>query len=144
MDFQAVIIPVGLALLLQVQGIEGIVRRPSGNHMPSPRHHSGPPTGVKAVVCVFSLTNLSQVKKGDGAGRYSSVQTRLIRQIDTDDSGRFRIGLPPGSYSIFTKKGNVFYATRRDEKNNIAPVEVLPGRITRVECSAESDQTAVY
>lgn len=133
-----------LALALQVQGIEGIARRPAGNHMPSPRHHSGPPAGVKTTICVFSLTNLSQVKKADDAGRYSAVQTRLIRQFDTDDSGRFRIELPPGTYSVFTRKGNVFYATRRDEKNNIAPVEVLPGKMTRVECSVESDHAAVY
>ena len=144
MDFQALIIGVVLTLALQTQGIEGIVRRPAGNHMPSPRHHPGRPAGVKAIVCIYSLTNDSQVKKVDGAGRYSHIQTRLIRQIDTDDSGRFRIELPPGTYSIFTRKGNVFYATRRDEKNNIAPVEVLPGKMTRLECSAESDQTAVY
>ena len=79
-----------------------------------------------------------------GAGRYLEIHTRLIQQTDTDDSGRFKISLPPGTYSLFTKKGSVFYATRRDDKNNIAPVEVKPGKMTRVECSAESDQTAVY
>ena len=144
MDFQVVIMALSLALALQVQGIEGIARRPSGNHMPSPRVHPGPPAGVKATICVFSLTNTNQVKKADDAGRYSAVLTRLIRQIDTDDSGRFRIELPPGIYSVFTKKGNLFYATRRDEKNNIAPVEVLPGKMTRVECSVESDHAVVH
>jgi len=154
MDFQAVIMAGYLALapvitpdpgrLPQTQGIEGTARRPSGNHMPSPHYHPGPPAGVKATICIFSLTNDSQTKKAGGAGRYSAVQTRLIRQIDTDDSGRFRIELPPGTYSVFTKKGNSFYATRRDEKNNIAPVEVLPGKMTRVECNVESDHTAAY
>lgn len=144
MDFQAVIMMSFLALILQVQGIEGVARRPSGNHMPSPRHHPSPPAGVKTTICVFSLTNISQVKKAGNAGRFSAVQTRLIRQVDTDDSGRFHIDLPPGTYSVFTKKDNVFYATRRDEKNNIAPVEVLPGKMTRVECSVESDHAAVY
>jgi hypothetical protein len=75
---------------------------------------------------------------------YRSVQTPLVRQTDTDDSGHFRILLPPGTYSVFTKKGSLFYATRRDEKNNIAPVEVLPGKMTRVDCSVESDHAAVY
>ncbi|HXB07687.1 MAG TPA: carboxypeptidase-like regulatory domain-containing protein [Puia sp.] len=144
MDLHTVIIGICLATLLQDQGIEGTVRRPSGNHMPAPGHHPGPPAGVKAIVCIFPLTNDSQAVRAGKAGWYSAVQTRLIRQIDTDDSGRFRIGLPPGTYSVFTKKGNLFYATRRDEKNNIAPVEVLPGKITRVECSVESDHVAVY
>jgi len=129
---------------LQQQGIEGIARRVTGNRMPSPKYHPGPPAGTHATICVFALTNQNQVTNAGAAGLYSAVHTPLILQADTDDSGHFRILLPPGTYSVFTKKGHLFYATRRDEKNNIAPVEVLPGRITRVDCSVESDHTAVY
>ena len=143
MDFQALIMVVCL-LASQQQGIEGTARNTAGNHMPSPKHHSGPPPGIRATVCVYKLTNISQAQPVGAAGLYSSVRTALILQTDTDDSGHFRIFLPPGTYSVFTKKGRLLYATRRDEKNNIAPVEVLPGKITRVDCSVESDHTAVY
>jgi hypothetical protein len=68
----------------------------------------------------------------------------LIRQANTDDKGNFSILLPPGTYSVFTKKGDLFYATRRDEKNNIAPVKVLPRKMTRVDCKVESDHKVVY
>ena len=146
MDFQAVIVAIFILTLpvRQTQGIEGTARRPAGNHMPSPRYHPGPPAGVKATICVFALANDNLVTKAGATGLYRSVQTRLIRQADTDDSGRFHIELPPGTYSVFTKKGDLFYATRRDEKNNIAPVEVLPGKMTRVECSVQSDHAPVY
>ena len=126
------------------QGIEGVARRIAGNHMPSPHYHPGPPAGVRATICVFRLAGEDQVTPAGGAGLYSAVQTPLVRQADTDDSGRFRILLPPGTYSVFTRKGALFYATRRDEKNHIAPVTVLPGKMTRVDCSVESDHTAVY
>ena len=126
------------------QGIEGVARRVAGNHMPSPHYHPGLPAGVRSTICIFRLTRQDQVTPVGGKGLYSAVHTPLVRQADTDDSGRFRIVLPPGTYSIFTKKGAMFYATRRDEKNNIAPVEVLPGKMTRVDCSVESDHTAVY
>jgi hypothetical protein len=129
---------------LQQQGIEGVARRVTGNRMPSPKYHPGPSAGTHATICVFALTSQNQVTNAGVAGLYSAVHTNLVRQTDTDDSGRFRIPLPPGTYSVFTKKGHLFYATRRDEKNNIAPVEVLPGKITRVDCSVESDHTAVY
>jgi hypothetical protein len=144
MDLHRVIIGLSLSAMLQTQGIEGTVRRPAGNHMPSPRYHPAPPAGVKATLCVFSLTNDSQATKAGKPGLYSAVQTNLIRQTDTDDSGHFRIELPPGTYSVFTKKGKLFYATRRDEKNNIAPVEVLAGKMTPVECSVESDHAVNY
>jgi hypothetical protein len=128
----------------QQQGIEGTARRSSGNRMPAPHFHPGLPPGIRATICVFALTNISQVTAAGAAGLYRTVQTPLIRQTDTDDSGRFRIYLPPGNYSVFTKKGSLFYATRRDEKNNIAPVEVEPGKMTRVDCSVEFDHAAVY
>ena len=154
MDFQAFIIQGCMAFCLtltftpaslpQQQGIQGVARRITGNRMPSPRYHPGPPAGIQATICVFELTNQDQVTNSGGVGLYSAVHTSLIRQTDTDDSGRFSIPLPPGTYSVFTKKGHLFYATRRDDKNNIAPVEVLPGKMTRVDCSVESDHTAVY
>jgi len=144
MDFQGLIVAAAIALILQVQGIEGTARRPSGNQMPSPRFHPAPPAGTRSTICIFTLTNDSQTKKAGRPGLYTSVETHLVRQFDTDDSGRFRIELPPGTYSVFTKKGKLFYATRRDEKNNIAPVEVLPGKMTRVECSVESDHVVTY
>jgi hypothetical protein len=100
--------------------------------------------GVAATVCVFALTNDSQVIR-QGTGPYcQTINSRLIRQVKTDDNGNFSILLPPGTYSVFTKKGDLFYATRRDEKNNIAPVEVLPGKMTRVDCRVESDHKVVY
>ena len=114
----------------------------SGGRPISARPISGRP--IATSVCVFRLTNQTQVTGAGKTGLYRSVQTLLVRQTETDDSGRFRILLPPGTYSVFTKKGSLFYATRRDEKNNIAPVEVLPGKMTRVDCSVASDQTAVY
>jgi hypothetical protein len=146
----------------------------SGNQMPSPRRHGPPPgfpsgdspstagshpadspsaasptpkskgTGVAATVCVFELTNDSQVIRQGTSPYCQTVHTRLIRQANTDDKGNFSILLPPGTYSVFTKKGDLFYATLRDEKNNIAPVEVLPGKMTRVDCRVESAHKVIY
>jgi hypothetical protein len=142
----------------QASGISGTVYRLSGNHMPAPNRHAHSPAdsarrpgtrpGIKATVCVFALTSDSQVIRPTGAGAsspyYKTILTHLIRQVYTDDKGSFQVALPPGTYSVFTKKGDLFYATQRDEKNNIAPVKVLPGKITRVECSVESDHAVVY
>jgi hypothetical protein len=150
--------------IFQASGIEGRVYQLSGNQMPSPRRHGPPPgfpsaadspsvasptpkskgTGVTGTVCVFELTNDTQVVRQGTSPYCQTVHTRLIRQANTDDKGNFSILLPPGTYSVFTKKGDLFYATRRDEKNNIAPVEVLPGKMTRVDCRVESAHKVIY
>jgi hypothetical protein len=134
----------------QRSGIRGTVYSIGGNHMPAPnrrRIDSGatkyPPHGVKATVCIYSLTSDSQVVHADPT-HYRAVLTPLISCIETDEKGQFQVFLPPGTYSVFTKKGELFYASRRDEKNHIAPVEVLPGKMTWVSCSVESDHKAVY
>jgi hypothetical protein len=167
MDFSALIILAALAatpvphsthailqsagMRAQNSGIEGKVYQLSGNRMPSPPRHPGDTIrrspegpGVKGTVCVFELTNDSQVSRQGTSPWCEAVHTRLIRQVDTDDKGNFKIQLPPGTYSVFTKKDNLFYAGRRDEQNNIAPVKVLPGKMTRVDCSVESNQKVVY
>jgi hypothetical protein len=135
----------------QTSGIEGKVYLLAGNLMPSPPRRPGDTVrrpakgpGVKGTVCVFELTNDNQVTRHGTSPWCEAVHTRLIRQVDTDDKGNFNILLPPGTYSVFTKKGNLFYATRRDEQNNIAPVTVLSGQMTRVDCSVESNRNVVY
>ena len=172
MDFQALIMVICLnavpaapkpltASLYQQSGIEGRIYLVAGNRMPAPpKRHSGRPVadsttaiinqpqahgpGVPATVCVFELTNDSQVVRQGTSPWCQTVQTRLIRETDTDDKGNFSILLPPGTYSVFTKKGHLFYASRRDEKNNIAPVKVVPGKMTRADFSVESDHKAIY
>lgn len=127
------------------QGIEGTVFSAGGNQMPAPgMKRAVPKDGVPAVVYVFELTNISQVERGGQSPYYKAVHTRMVQQADTDDKGHFKILLPAGHYSIFTKKGDLFYASRMDEKNNIAPAEVLPGVLTKVQCWVESDHKPVY
>ncbi|MHA4810871.1 hypothetical protein ACX0G9_22380 [Flavitalea flava] len=126
------------------QGIEGTVYIVSGNRMPSPDKKNSPLRAVRSTVYVYELTNISQVVSSGQSSYYSAIQTRLVKQADTDEKGRFSILLAPGKYSLFTKKGDLFYATRRDELNNISPVEVIPHKMTKVECRVESDHKAVY
>jgi hypothetical protein len=68
----------------------------------------------------------------------------MVKQADTDDTGYFKLELPPGHYSLFTKKNGLFYASQFDTRNNIAPVEVTAGKMTRVECRVEGDRKPVY
>jgi hypothetical protein len=125
-------------------GIEGTVVLTGGNRMPAPGVKRGPLHGIRSTIYIYGLTNISQVVRVGQSPYYSSIRTDLIRQADTDDTGYFKILLPAGHYSLFTKKGDLFYASRMDDRNNIAPVVVLPGKLTMVECRVESGHKAVY
>ena len=121
------------------QGIEGHIYRISGNQMPSPDLKPAEPAGIKTILYVFSLTNLSQVDRQGQSSFYYAVKTKLVKKTQSDSGGYFKVQLPPGKYSLFTKKGELYYANWFDGSNNIAPVEVTPGTFTRVTFKMDYD-----
>ncbi|HVM88891.1 MAG TPA: hypothetical protein VMT76_11950 [Puia sp.] len=124
------------------QGIEGYVYRISGNQMPSPDVKPIPPKGISTFLYIYELTNLSQVQRQGQSAFYYSIPSKLITRIETDTNGYFKINLPAGRYSLFVKKDKLFFANWFDKDNNIAPVEVLPGKFSKVEFRVDYD--AVY
>jgi hypothetical protein len=123
-------------------GIEGYIFRISGNRMPSPDVKLSPPRGIKSVLYIYELTNLNQVSKQGATGFYSNIQTKLIQRVESDTSGYFFALLPPGEYSLFTKKDALFYANNFDGQNNIAPVTVIAHKVTQINVNVDYD--AVY
>ena len=123
-------------------GIEGYIFRISGNRMPSPDAKLSPPKGVKATLYIYELTNLTQVTKQGESGFYSNIQTKLIQRVESDTSGYFFVSLPPGEYSLFTKKDALFYANNFDGHNQIAPVTVTQHKVTQINVNIDYD--AVY
>src|ERR1700749_3843471 len=81
-------------------GIEGYIFRISGNRMPSPDAKLSPPKGIKAVLYVYQLTSLGQVTRQGESAFYTSVGTKLIQTVTSDENGYFFLSLPPGEYSL--------------------------------------------
>jgi hypothetical protein len=122
------------------QGITGHVYLVRGNQMPSPDRPLTQSPGMKTTLYVYALTNISQVTQ-EGAF-YKTISTPLVAEIKTDDKGFFKAKLKPGKYSLFVKKGDLFYSSVFDEKSNIHPVEVKKGKWTEEVFQANYD--AVY
>jgi hypothetical protein len=118
-------------------GIEGYIFRLSGNRMPSPDAKLSPPKGIAASLYIYELTNLSQLTREGESPFYSNIKTRLVKTIQSDASGYFSVSLPPGQYSLFTKKDALFYANYFDGQNNVAPVKVSPGKVTQVNVNVD-------
>jgi hypothetical protein len=123
----------------QGQGVKGYVYRISGNQMPSPDRKPAKPMGVVATLYIFELTNINQVSRMGQTAFYRAVRTKLVRKLESGADGFFSVQLPPGSYSFFTKKNELFYANWFDASNNIAPVAVLPEKMTAIEIRIDYD-----
>lgn len=114
-------------------GIEGMVVKVSGNQMPSPDRAPAAPMGMKATVCVYELTNMSQVVRVDQGASYTSIKTKLVKEVESDSKGKFKVKLKPGKYSLFIKTDKGFYSNGFDGENNINPVEVIKKKMSKVE-----------
>ena len=126
-------------------GIKGTVRLITGNQMPmvGQKVAAAPGKPMSTTVYIYALTNQNQVTLSESDSRFfSSVKTRLIKKVTSNKAGAFCVTLPPGEYSVFVKKGDLFYGSIYDGKNNINPVTVTKGRYTRLEVKADYD--AVY
>ncbi|MEI9946216.1 MAG: hypothetical protein WDN26_18590 [Chitinophagaceae bacterium] len=123
-------------------GIKGQVYVISGNQMPSPDAPPPAPKGMKTTLYVYELTNTSQVSRNGSSAFYKDVSTKLVKELATKEDGSFSIKLKPGTYSLFVKKGDLFYSNLFDGQNNIHPVEVKKGKMT--EEKFRVDYEAVY
>ena len=123
-------------------GARGHVYLVSGNQMPSPDNGPSNTKGIKTTLYIFGLTNVTEVSRDRNSAFYHDITTELVKQVETDEDGYFKVDLKPGWYSLFVKKGILYYSSQFDEKNNIHPIEVKRGKTTEVVFRASYD--AVY
>lgn len=117
------------------QGIAGTVSELVGNQMPMKDAPPAVPKPVVTTVFIYEPTNLSQVSRMGNSTIYTAIRTKQVASVDTDSSGAFQVALAPGSYSVFVKLSNGFYANLFDTENNIALFRVEEGKITTARIS---------
>lgn len=109
------------------QGIVGRVLWLEGNHMPTVSEEGGNTTEesskqVQRRIRVYELTNINSTEFSDGL--FSKVDTNIIAEVESDEEGQFRIGLPPGKYSVFIVEEDGLFASIFDQHMNVNPVEI--------------------
>ncbi len=118
------------------QGIQGQVFWLEGNQMPQMAKKGEMierpvKKGVKRTIKIHELTHINEARLGDAL--FGDIETPLVKEIETDDSGNFAVELPPGKYSIFTVEEEGHFANILDLDSYINPFEVKEGEWTRAD-----------
>ncbi|POY35770.1 hypothetical protein C3K47_13500 [Solitalea longa] len=132
----AIILPNGFAKkneminLSDSTGVRGSVVYRSGNYMPTIGETQAKKNGkaVEREIVFYELTNANEATANGSF--YTTIKTKEIKRIRSDKQGRYTILLQPGTYSVFVKEKEGYFANRFDGHNNICPVEVRKDKMT--------------
>lgn len=124
--FSLIFLLSSLVALSQKQGLKGQVFWVSGNQMPGPEAVLSPNQGASREILIYDLTSFADATQVGPFFR--DIKTRLVATVQSKPDGTFKVKLPPGRYSIFTKERNGLYANLFDGDNNINPVVIPPGK----------------
>jgi len=103
------------------QGITGKVLWLEGNFMPGPgQTKTGKP--IEKELYFFPVLNIKDIS---GSGPFYELKDyKPVGKVKSDSKGQFKILLPIGVYSLFSKEDEGFYASVQDGEGNINPIEV--------------------
>lgn len=111
----------------------------SGNQMPTfyddeageeaPEPDKG--EGVLRTMMVYPVFRLSEVSSEGGFMR--DIPGDAVKVFETDDSGKFSISLPVGTYTLLSKEEQGLYANLFDGDGRVFVVDILEGKETKVE-----------
>lgn len=122
-------------------GVSGYVRQSAGNQMPDPNEPVSTPQALQAMVYVYELTPVSRTERIGTSSVFQKIHTRLIDSVSSDKKGYYQLDLPAGTYSLFIKRDNVFFANSFDDKNNVNPFTVEGGKVTKLDIVVNNKAT---
>jgi hypothetical protein len=112
----------------------GNVVKLTGNQMPDP-DQPAQKKGAAFIgeILIYQLTKMADTE-GDGATLFTKINTKLVKKIVSNKSGKFCTNLPMGKYSVFVNEpGYGLFASIFDGEMNVNPIEVIKGKNTNIE-----------
>jgi hypothetical protein len=112
------------------QGLWGDIWFWQGDFMPICA--SGTISPVERTVYVYELTTNDEAELNYASGGFfTSINTNLIGTTTSNSRGFFEIELEPGTYSVFVKEGDNYYANRWTSEG-INPVTVTENEVSEL------------
>lgn len=98
--------------------------------------HHGTIRPVVREIYISQVITVKQMSDSDSAqprgDLFSVIPAKIVATTSSDKGGFYQLQLPVGTYSIFVKENNAFYANKFDVERRIAPFEVFPQSVTRM------------
>ena len=121
------------------QGVTGTVLWFEGNLMPSPGTPAPKGKPIEREVVFCKPLGMKEVKK-EGA-LYIGLEEQIVKTATSNDKGEFKINLPEGTYSVFTKEEGGYYANSFDGKGMIQTITVKKDEVATLDIKVDYKAT---
>jgi hypothetical protein len=122
------------------QGIKGHILLGYNTSMPLKGMAKQKGRPISTVVYIYEATNVNQLVDQDG-NFAKGVNARLLKQVRSDNTGKFKLRLVPGKYSIVLGYQNGIYIPYFSGDTGVAFVEVLKGQFQEIDLSIIASST---
>ena len=126
--------PMLMGFCMLPQGIKGHVLIENNTAMPlkgSPKQKGSP---IATMVYIYEAVNVHQLIGQEG-NYAKGIKARLIKQVRSNNTGKFKISLAPGKYSIVLGYQEGVYIPYFSGNIGVAFVEVLKHQYQEIDLS---------
>ena len=126
--------PMLMGFSMLPQGIKGHVLLENNTSMPlkgSPKQKGVP---IATMVYIYEAANTNQLIGQEG-NYAKGIAARLIKQVRSNNTGKFKLRLAPGKYSIVLGYQEGVYIPYFSGNTGVAFVEVLKGQFQEIDLS---------
>lgn len=128
------LVPMLMGFCMLPQGIKGHVLIENNTAMPlkgSPKQKGSP---IATMVYIYEAANVNQLIGQEG-NYAKGIKARLIKQVRSNNTGKFKISLAPGKYSIVLGYQERVYIPYFSGNTGVAFVEVLKHQYQEIDLS---------
>ena len=124
--------PTLLGFCIPKQGIRGYVLIEKNTTMPLKGMEKQKGRPISTVVYIYEPTNVNQLV--DQEGNYAKgVNARLIKKVLSDHTGKFKLRLAPGKYTVVLGYQDGIYIPYFSGNTGVAFVEVLKHQFQEID-----------
>ena len=126
--------PMLMGFCMLPQGIKGHILLENNTSMPlkgSPKQKGVP---IATMVYIYEAANTNQLIGQEG-NYAKGIAARLIKQVRSNNTGKFKLRLAPGKYSIVLGYQEGVYIPYFSGNSGVAFVEVLKGQFQEIDLS---------
>jgi hypothetical protein len=116
------------------QGISGHVLLENNTAMPFKGSNKQKGRPISTMVYVYEVANVNQLVGQEG-NYAKGIEARLIKQVRSDNTGKFKLRLAPGKYSIVLGYQEGIYIPYFSGNTSVAFIEVLRHQFQEIDLS---------